>query len=270
MSKSGRKILLVNDDGYKAAGIRALYRELSNYYDITAVSPAQEQSWMAKSISGHHGLHPEAVEYYEYKGYMVNGTPADCAQLGIYNLMETHPDFVVSGLNHGANIGHAHILSSGTVGAALEAALQGVPAFAASVWQLKHHNKDVNLNDADSVELLSVAAEITRKVVDKVMAAGFPDNAQVIAINMPYDVKSDAPWAITRPHHMAYGQLFSDIDGEYRNTGSSELNTSEEADSDLAALAQGYVSIVPLNIELTSDAGQAELSKILALPVFGK
>jgi 5'-nucleotidase len=263
-----QKALVVNDDGYKAAGIRALLHELKPHYEVTAVAPDKEQSWMGKSISAHHDLHLTPVQYHEFTGFHVNGTPADCTQLGLY---ETggKPDFVVSGINHGANIGHAHIMSSGTVGAAFEAAFQGVPAFAASVWQVKRNNKGVDFNAPESVEVFAAAAEITRKIIDKVMAAGFPSLAQVLAINMPYDVKPDAKWVVTKPHSVSYGRLFTLQGDKYQNTRNSELKGDEAPDSDLAAISQGYISIVPISLQLTSDAGRAELASILGVSVFG-
>jgi 5'-nucleotidase len=264
-----KRILLVNDDGYQAAGIRALQREMAKTYNVTAVAPAHEQSWMGKSISGHRGLTLEPVEFHEFKGYAADGTPADCTQLGLYALDQPLPDLVLSGVNHGANIGHAHIMSSGTVGAAFEAAFQGVPAFATSVWQVKRNNKDVDFNAPESVEIFANAAVVTRKIVDKVMAAGFPKRAQVIAINMPHNVTSDAEWVVTKPHTIAYGQLFALQDGKYHNTGSTELQVDQAPDSDLAALAKGYVSIVPISLRLTSDEGRAELADILGVRVFG-
>jgi 5'-nucleotidase len=263
-----QRALIVNDDGYKAAGIRALIREFKDEYDVTAVAPAQEQSWMAKSISGHHDLHLTPVTYHEFKGWHVNGTPADCTQLGLYETGE-RPDLVVSGLNHGANIGHAHILSSGTVGAAFEAAFQGVPAFAASVWQVKQQYRGTDFTAPESVKIFETAAAVTRQIVDKVMKAGFPASAQVIAINLPYDVTPDAKWVITTPHHVSYGQVFVPEAGVYRNHSTSELRGDEEPASDLAALTHGYVSIVPISLRLTSEAGRQELASLLDIPVFG-
>lgn len=262
------KALIVNDDGYKAAGIRALVRELNPHYHTVAVAPDREQSWMGKSISGHHELALTPISYHEFEGFHVNGTPADCTQLGLYETGK-RPDFVVSGINHGANIGHAHIISSGTVGAAFEAALQGVPAFAVSVWQVKRLNPDMDFNAPASIELFKTAATVTRRVIDKVMAAGFPKSVQVIVINVAYDVTPDAKWAVTTPHTLSYGKLFDlQSNGMYKNLGSNELEVDKAPDTDLAALAKGYVSVVPLTLRLTSDAGRAELAEVLDAPIF--
>jgi 5'-nucleotidase len=262
-----KKALVVNDDGYKSAGIRALLKELGSNYDITAVAPAHEQSWMAKSITGYRELSLEPVEYAEFKGYSVDGTPADCTQIGMYGVLHEKPDLVVSGVNVGANIGHSHILSSGTIGAALEAALQGVPAFASSVWNLTKQYPGADFSEQRFVDMLDTVTEITHKIVDKIMAAGFPPNVQVIAINMPYDVRPDAKWVITRPHRKSYGSIFQGVSGKYRNIGSTELISSDDLTTDLWALTKGYVSVVPINIELTSEAGQRDLAKLLGADI---
>jgi 5'-nucleotidase len=262
-----QKALLVNDDGYKAGGIRALQRAFSAAYDVVAVAPEKEQSWMGKSISGHHELTMTPVTYHEFDGWHVNGTPADCAQLGLYETGE-RPDFVVSGLNHGANIGHAHIMSSGTVGAAFEAAFQGVPAFAASVWQVKRMNPGADFNSVKSVDLFTTPADITLRIVQRVLAAGFPERAQVIAINIPFGVKPDAPWVVTKPHHIPYGRVFAGDGGVYRNAERAVLEGHEAPATDLAALAAGYISIVPITLQLSSRASRAELAALLDIPIF--
>ena len=258
-----QKVLVVNDDGYKAAGIRALIREFRQAYDVVAVAPDREQSWMGKSISGHHQLHLTPITYHEFDGYHVNGTPADCAQLGLYET-GARPDFVLSGINHGANIGHGHILSSGTVGAALEAAMQGVPAFATSAWGLHKDEGRPDLNVPETIDLFANAAAITRAIVEKVMRLGFPTDTQVIGINVPLTATLDTKWVVTKPHSVPYGQVFgAHPEGGYANNRYHILEGDEEQGTDLAALAQGYVSIVPISLQLTSAAGRADLARKL-------
>jgi 5'-nucleotidase len=159
--------------------------------------------------------------------------------------------------------GVGHILSSGTVGAALEAAIQGVPAFASSVWNVKHANRGVDFNGVESVRLFETAASITQAIIEKVIAKGFPKGIQVISINLPHDVRPDAKWVVTRPHSEVYGKLFLSEQGVFRNKGYHELKDSVELDSDLAALARGHVSIIPIFIEITSREKRAELARIL-------
>lgn len=260
-----RKILLVNDDGYQAAGIRALYRDLTKHFEVTAVAPKHEQSWMGKSITSRRELTMEQVKIKDYDGFAIDGTPADCTQIGIHDVLSTKPDAVVSGINNGANIGYSHILSSGTVGAALEAGLQGIPSFATSVWRMRKDHPGANYDDEKFVDILANSAEITRKIVLKILDKGYPSGVQTICINMPYNVKIDAPWVITKPHDVNYGYLFTGTDGKFKNHGGSELVDSDDAQTDLAALAKGYVSIMPIKIALTSQSEQKQLAKILEI-----
>lgn len=265
------RALLVNDDGYKSAGIRALQKELAAHYEVKAIAPADEQSWKGKSISAsHQPLTMLQVKYHEFDGYAVNGTPADCTQLGLFELHNSLPDLVVSGINNGANIGHAHIMSSGTVGAALEAAFQGVPAFAASVWRMKNNNKGVDFHSVEATKLFATPALISRQIIDKVMAAGFPTGVQVIAINMRYDVAPDAKWFVTEPHRLPYGKVFHKEEDQYLNRGDNELVGHEAPGSDLDVIAQGHVSIVPISVELTTEAGRQQLAQLLNIPIFNE
>lgn len=262
------QILLTNDDGYKAAGIRGLYVALAEQYDVVAVAPAHEQSWVAKSISRHRDLTLQKVEYEGFHGYSVDGTPADCAQIGLYQVLKELPDFVVSGINHGSNVGHEEILSSGTVGAALETSLQGIPAFAVSLSSSRTKNAANDFLGDDIAARMNVAVNITRRIIDKIMEQGFPDGVQVISINMPYNVTEDAEWVVTKPHRARHEGLFSQVDDIYRHRGGVGLLDAVEAGSDLAAIEKGYISILPIKLELTSTEGQARLAEILDAPIF--
>lgn len=264
------EILVLNDDGYKSAGIRALIKEFKPGNKLCAVAPESQQSWKGKSISGHSLLKMTSINYHEFEGYYVNGTPADCAQLGMFELFGSgRPDYVVSGVNEGANIGHAHVLSSGTVGAALEAALQGVPAFASSLWGLRVSTPILDSEAPETVKYYEISAKITRKIVDKVMLAGFPEGVQVVCINVPWGVDENAEIVITKPHGVVYGRLFEPEGEGYRNTAYGELGESDDYATDLHVLSQGKVSVLPISIELYSRQGQEELSRILDAKIAG-
>ncbi len=264
------KVLITNDDGYKAAGIQALLAELSDKYDVTAVAPAHEQSWVAKSISRHRDLTLAKIDDDNFLGYSVDGTPADCAQVGIYEVLDELPDFVVSGINHGSNVGHEEIMSSGTVGAALEASLQGVPAFAISISSSRTKDSANDFKNESIKARLRIVAKISAEIIEKVMSQGFPPDVQIISINMPYDVKANAKWVITKPHSARHESLFAETNGKYRHKGGVALKDTIKAGTDLGALENGFVSILPIKIEMTSAVGQASLSNILAVPIYGE
>ncbi|MEF8780660.1 MAG: 5'/3'-nucleotidase SurE [Haloferacaceae archaeon] len=178
------ELLLTNDDGIEAPGIRALYEELSSSYDVTVVAPKSNQS----GVGGARTWWETTLEYDDHElGYAVDGTPADCVAFAFAGL-NLSPSLVVSGCNDGPNIG-AHILGrSGTVGAAHEAALLGVPGIAVSLYDL------VDLpptNAVPTVEDFDVATDITRQLVDRWLTAGPIQGADYLNVNVPAPDSAD-------------------------------------------------------------------------------
>ena len=172
------QLLLTNDDGIDAPGIRALYDALSPEYDVTVVAPATNQS----GTGGARTWWETTLEYDDHDlGYAVRGTPADCVAFAFAGL-DLDPSLVVSGCNDGPNIG-AHILGrSGTVGAAHEAALLSVPAIAVSLYDLSDLPPT---NAVPAVEDFRVAADVTRRLVDRWLSAGPIEGADYLNVNVP-------------------------------------------------------------------------------------
>ncbi|HJK62919.1 MAG TPA: 5'/3'-nucleotidase SurE, partial [Methanocorpusculum sp.] len=134
------KILLTNDDGVNSGGLWAAYEALSAFADVTVVAPAVQQSAVGRSISIFEPLRMNEVWIGDRSAYSVEGRPTDALLLGLYGL-NLKPDLVVSGINLGENISYESITTSGTVGAAMEAANQGVPALAYSLQMSDQGNK---------------------------------------------------------------------------------------------------------------------------------
>ena len=132
------RILLSNDDGYRASGLRLLARALENLADVIVVAPDRNRSGASNSLTLDA---PLRVERIDSNIYSVNGTPADCVHVAITGLLETEPDMVVSGINHGANLGD-DVLYSGTVAAAMEGRFLGLPAIAVSLVSEQTHHFD--------------------------------------------------------------------------------------------------------------------------------
>ena len=126
-------ILVTNDDGYKSAGFVPLVKELSKKYSVTAVVPDRGRSWIGKAITTKKELKIKKITYDGVEMFLLNGTPADCVQIGLYDIVDTRPKMVISGINIGLNIGQARTLSSGTIGAAIEGSIDGVRAIASSL-----------------------------------------------------------------------------------------------------------------------------------------
>ncbi|AUX10261.1 5'-nucleotidase [Halalkaliarchaeum desulfuricum] len=172
------ELLLTNDDGIDAPGIRAVYDALSTEYDVTVVAPATNQS----GAGGARTWWESTLEYDEHElGYAVRGTPADCVAFAFAGL-DLEPSLVVSGCNDGPNIG-AHILGrSGTVGAAHEAALLSVPGIAVSLYDLSDLPPT---NAVPSVDDFAVAADVTHRLVDRWLTDGPIEGADYLNVNVP-------------------------------------------------------------------------------------
>ncbi len=141
------EILLTNDDGYNSVGFYPLLKELSADYSVFAIAPSVQKSWVGKSITAHVAIVQKEVAIEGRKVITIAGTPADCVQVGVYHFLKTKPKLVVSGINVGENVGHGRILSSGTVGAAMEAAIDGIQSISTSLAIPFDEKEDINFFD---------------------------------------------------------------------------------------------------------------------------
>ncbi|OYR51078.1 5'/3'-nucleotidase SurE [Halorubrum sp. Ea8] len=271
-----REILLTNDDGIDAVGIRALSDALSREYDVTVVAPKQNQS----GVGGTRSWWETTVEYAEKDaGYAVEGTPADCVAVAEVAL-GLDPDVVVSGCNHGPNIG-AHILGqSGTVGAAMEAAFLGTPAIAVSLYDRGNLPVPPTL-DADDFAL---AADAVLDLLDRTefdgsdrdgTGAALPFGADVLNVNAPAaddEATADPTYRLTEPARgfdviefrpgeegpedenvpegWEFGERRGEMGMELRDRFWREFLRGDVADdpgSDRLAAVEGEVSVSPLS-----------------------
>ena len=235
-------ILLCNDDGFNADGLRTLYRELSKEDEVIIVAPETEQSAMGHAITLTQPLKVRKVEEEgRFIGYAVNGTPADCVKLAIVVLLDELPRFVVSGINLGGNLGIC-ALYSGTVSAATEAMIMGVPSIAVSLDT--YENPDFN-----------PAAKFTRKLISKVLEKGMPQGV-VLNVNVPPVPESEiAGVAVTRQGKSRVVESFDQRVDPRNNTyywmaGEMRFDETEEG-VDCVMVAKNYISVTPLHFDLT-------------------
>jgi len=250
-------ILLTNDDGFKSAGFYPLLKELSKYFSVTAVAPSSEQSWIGKSISRNNTLSITPVKLKEFEIFSLNGTPADCVQIGLYDILNTRPKLVVSGVNIGLNTGHGRILSSGTVGASMEASIDGLKSIAASI----HIPKGINHFEIDEIvfhNAAKITADIIKIFIDKPLG-----ETDLLNINIPFNAKPNAEVVVTRPHRDPYGKLFHKTEGVYKHASPLIDFSKTKPGTDLHALAEEKISITPINLELVSEKGMEQVKKIL-------
>ncbi|MFE3190651.1 5'/3'-nucleotidase SurE [Nocardia sp. NPDC059240] len=243
-------ILLTNDDGYSSIGFYPVLHELSRHHTVCAVAPETQQSLVGKSITAHNHLSVEERLLEDLPILTVSGTPADCVQLGLYHLLERKPAMVVSGINLGVNLGHGYILSSGTIGAAMEAAIDGVRAVAVSMHIPPDPEPRIDLFDRNNFPLYETAAAITAKLVDILLNTELCNGFDLLSVNIPFDATLGTEFEVTTPYRASYGRLFDRADGTFRISLPPARFESTVPGTDAHAVAAGRISITPLSLEL--------------------
>lgn len=236
------RILLTNDDGIYARGLSALYEELSQDADCLIVAPEIEQSAVGHAITISRPLMVRrAIKNGSFLGYAVLGTPADCVKIGIKELAEKPVDLVVSGINRGSNAG-INVIYSGTVSAATEALILGIPAFAISLDTHK---------EAD----FTYAAKFARKMV-RLITNNPAINCSAINVNIPcLPAEQIKGVVVVRQGKSNVIETFEKRVDPRENTyywvSGDSASDSEEKDTDVAALASGFITITPIQYDLT-------------------
>lgn len=238
------RILLTNDDGIGAAGIQALWHELSKIAEIIVVAPDVERSATSQAITVHS---PIRVDQYHFdnpriSGWRVGGTPADCVKIALEALLKEPPDVIVSGINHGPNLG-TDVLYSGTVSAAIEGALHGIPAIAISLDTGEH---------SDFQPAAEFAAVLVQNITNRVL----PPNT-LLNVNVPSLPSTELTGvAITKLGIRQYENSFErrhDPRGRmYYWMGGSILDNDNDEDSDIVAVKQSKISVTPIHFDLTN------------------
>jgi len=236
------KILLANDDGIYSEGIYALYEQLSKIGDVTVVAPITEQSAVGHAITIADPL--RVTEFYKYGkqfGYGIKGTPADCVKIAISNIMNSKPDIVVSGINHGANLA-TNVIYSGTVSAATEGAMMGVRSMA------------VSLATKEKCDF-TPAAEIGAYFADYLYKSALPNNT-VLNINVPALSKDKIKgWRFAKQGNSRYLDTFAKRKdprgGSYYWLVGEKIEIDMTEDCDEYMIEHGFVSVTPLMFDMT-------------------
>jgi len=242
VSQAPLTILLTNDDGIHAPGLWALHRALKSEHHVIVVAPERERSAVGHGITLHKPLRAYKVTLNAgEEGWAVTGTPADCVKLSMVELLEQRPDLVVSGINPGANVG-VNLNYSGTVAAAKEAALYGVPALAVSVQS----NEDPHFDDA-----AGFVARLVPMVRDKGLPPGVFLNINIP--NLPTDAVAGVK--ITRQGCDLYDEYFEKRrdprNRVYYWQGFESQPTYSQDNADGAVLAQKFITITPVRCDMT-------------------
>jgi len=234
-------ILVTNDDGVHAPGIIALYRAMKDIGDAYIVAPDRERSAAGHSLTLHRPLKAEEIRE---KVFSVNGTPTDCVTLGINKLLPQKPDLVVSGINRGANLGD-DITYSGTVSAAIEGTIFGVPSIAFSLISDKTYHYDT-------------AIFFASKIVAYVLEHSLPYDT-LLNVNIPNTHRNEIKGIkLTRQGKRIYEnsiqETFNPWGEKYYWIGGGQTFWEHGDEADMEAVQQKYVSITPVHLDLTNHA----------------
>ncbi|MCB0471495.1 MAG: 5'/3'-nucleotidase SurE [Flavobacteriaceae bacterium] len=238
-------ILVTNDDGITAPGIRTLISLMNEIGDVVVVAPNNPQSGMGHAITVNTVLrcNPVSIDDGPQLEYSCSGTPADCVKMAVNEILNKKPDLCVSGINHGSNAS-LNVIYSGTMSAAVEAGIEGVPAIG---FSLLDYNWDADFE---------ASKEYVRQITKNVLKNKLPEGV-VLNVNIPV-LKKDEIKGI-KICRQAHGNWIEDFDkrvspqGEdyYWLTGKF-VNLDHGEDTDLWALEHGYVSVVPVQFDLTA------------------
>jgi len=254
------KVLLTNDDGIGASGLHAMRRALLEVpgVELAVIAPDSNRSATARSITTRRPLWVEEVEFGDgTTGFATDGTPVDCVRFAALGLVEFEPELIVSGINHGANLGD-DITYSGTVAAALEGIVLGIPAIAVSQQSKEaglHFRRQRNYD-------FSPAAGILPTLVRHVAERGLPEGT-ILNVNAP-------PPPVQGVEVARLGRrIYRDrLDVEYDEAGlrryriyGDDPSYHDEPDTDFRAIAEGKIAVTPVHLDLTSAGAIEEIAR---------
>ncbi len=261
-------ILLTNDDGIASPGLLAAAEAVCDLGELLIVAPATQQTGMGRGtppiVNGVLTIESLRVGCEDVRVYAINGSPAQTVVLGVLGIAPRRPALVVSGINHGENLGTA-VTGSGTVGAALQAAEMGIPGLAVSLETDKayHYNHGAGLH-------WDAAAHFTRIFAQRMLQAALPFDVDVLKVDVPAEATAQTSWRITRQARQSYYKIVPPaeriapgplIELDYR----IEIDWDCLArDTDVYAFSHDrVVAVTPLSEDLTSRTDLAQLDRLL-------
>ena len=245
-----------NEDSVQSNGILELAKAAAKYADVIIVAPEQPQSATALSLTFHKPLRVNRVRRGSFECYAVSGSPGDCVMVGVNKVLPRKPDLVVSGINIGDNDTFQDILASGTVAAALESAITGIPAIAFSMEVSGESLFALEYDQPDFANAGAIAAEIIRDVLEN----GMPEGAEILNVNFPLKVQPWTPIKLTElgrrkytdrvmvrrdPRGKAYYWLFGERLSEFPERSDAE-----------AVLVKKHVSITPIVLRMSGPSSK--------------
>jgi len=247
-------ILVTNDDGIHAKGIHALVSVAKKMGRVVVVAPDKPQSGMGHAITIHHPLRIKKLTLFDgIEAYSCSGTPVDCVKLGVYEVLQGVPDLILSGINHGEN-SSTNVLYSGTMSAAIEGAMENIPSIG---FSLCDYNADADF---------SAAVHFAERLIQYVLKIDFPSRL-CLNVNIPNIPKvkikgikicsqAHAYWADRFEKRLdQFGEAYYWLMGDF-------IDQDQGVGTDLHALKNGFVSVVPTHFDLTAHAHLTTLKNL--------
>lgn len=244
MSKEQPTILVTNDDGIYARGMLSLIEVMKNFGKVIVVAPDKPQSGMGHAITIGRIIRLNKMDkIYGVEAYSSTGTPVDCVKIAIYHVMKERPDLIVSGINHGPN-NSLNVIYSGTMSAAVEGAVENIPAIG---FSLLDHSRDANFE---------AAKQVVAEVVEKALKHGIESHTclNVNIPNVPFNELKGIK--VCRQAHAFWDDAFekrTDPQGDDYFWMTGEFRNHDDGDdTDVRALENNYVSVVPVQYDMTA------------------
>lgn len=237
------RVLLTNDDGIHSAGIQALWQQFAAVAEVTVVAPDSEKSATSQAITVHQPIYvdEQVIEQAGVRGWRVVGTPTDCVKIALEtNIMEP-PDLIVSGINHGPNIG-TDVLYSGTVSAAIEGALHGIPAIAVSLDARENFDFTAAAQFAVRLAKQFIQHPLPPRTLLNVNVPALPSD-QITGVSITKLGRREYRNAF-HPHQDPRGRTYYWMSGEI-------VDCANDPDTDVAAVKAGRISVTPIHFDLT-------------------
>ncbi len=244
-----KTILITNDDGIRSFGLIAVANALKDLGKIVIVAPSVQKSGVGRSLSLFEPIRVSGARVEGHEAYAVAGTPTDAVLIAEYAILKQKPDLLVSGINVGENLSTESVMTSGTLGAALTGASQDIPALAISL-QAHHAHIFESRTEVD----FGLAANVAKALGAHILKQGMPGRVDVLNVNVPMDV-SDARYKVTRLQRNVFDiRIIERLDprGNAYFWIGSDLKKSQQTDSDVYALNNGFVSVTPLTLDSTA------------------
>jgi len=231
-------ILLTNDDGFFSKGIDALFRKLSPIGEVYIIAPDREKSAASMSLTLHDPLRVHAIQE---RIYSVSGTPVDCVYMAVQKLLPRKPDLLISGINHGPNLGQQDISYSGTMGGALQGTYLGIPSFAVSL-----------ISDSSQKFNFDLAGDLVQKIASRILQKGLPPG---ITLNVNIPAPPVKGIRVVKLGEKRYNpEIFIKKDPRNRDyywIGTGVPKAMGDKNSDVFIIKKGFVTITPIHRDLT-------------------